>query len=118
MTTKTVGNKGEDMACVFLEIKGFQILKRNFLIRGGEIDIIAMDQDVMVFIEVKTRYSSEYGLAIEAITPWKVKFLLKTARVYLQKINWGDKPYRLDAVTIDFNEGDDPKIELITNITQ
>lgn len=113
------GNKGEDLACDFLKRSGYKILERNFRIRGGEIDIIARDKDELVFIEVKARYSHKYGLPIESITPWKIKFLLKTAKFYLQKIKWGNGPYRLDVVTIDYVESrENPLIELIKNVTQ
>lgn len=119
------GNYGEELACKYLKKQGYKILERNYQIRGGEIDIIAKDKEYLVFIEVKTRYSHQYGLPIEAMTPWKIKFLLKTARFYLQKINWGNGPYRLDFIGIDFacpdsrgaNSQENPEIELIKNIT-
>lgn len=118
MTTVSVGNAGEKWACDFLKKNGYKILERNYRIRGGEIDIVAKDKDTLVFIEVKTRYSHEYGLPVESMTPWKIKFLLKTARFYLQKIGWGDREYRLDFVSVDFaNSKDDPKIDLMKNIT-
>ena len=75
----TVGNLGEYLACQYLKKLGYKILDRNYRIRGGEIDIVAQDRDYLVFIEVKTRNSSEYGLPSESITPWKIKALLKTA---------------------------------------
>lgn len=113
-----VGNQGEDIACVYLKKQGYQILERNFRIRGGEIDIVAQDKDYLVFIEVKTRYSHEYGLPAESMTPWKIKHLLKTAKFYLQKIGWDDNPYRLDFVSIDFtNSEENPQIDLIKNIS-
>lgn len=119
MDNTVTGSKGEDIACWYLKKHGYKILERNYRIRGGEIDIVAKDGEYLVFVEVKTRYSHEYGLPVEAMTPWKIKFLLKTAQFYLQKISWGDGPYRLDFVSIDFAESDDnPKIELIKNITE
>lgn len=118
MSTTNIGNHGENIACKYLEKLGYKILERNYRIRGGEIDIVAKDHDYLVFVEVKTRYSHDYGLPSESITPWKIKFLLKTAQFYLQKINWGDKPYRLDFVAIDFTDDPEkPAIELIRNIT-
>lgn len=118
MNNKPTGNYGETLACEFLRKQGYKILERNFLIRGGEIDIVAKDKNYLVFIEVKTRYSHEFGLPSEAMTPWKIKSLLKTAQFYLLKAKWGDGPYRLDFVSIDFaNSRDNPKIELIRNIT-
>lgn len=118
MSTRTFGNQGEDLACDYLKKIGYQIIQRNYLIRGGEIDIIAKDGEYMVFVEVKARWSHEYGLPVESVTPWKIRHLLRTARFYVQKINWGNGPYRLDLVSVDFvYNKDKPKIELIKNIT-
>lgn len=115
---KNVGSRAEELACRYLVSLGYKILERNYLIRGGEIDIIAKDKDYLVFVEVKARYSHDFGLPIEAITPWKVKALLKTALFYIQKVGWGDKGYRLDVVCIDYAKSkEDPEIELIKNIT-
>lgn len=118
MSTINIGNQGEKLACQYLQKMGYQILERNYRIRGGEIDIVGKDKETLVFVEVKTRWSYEYGPPAEAMTPWKIKYLLKTARFYVQKIGWGDREYRLDFVGIDFAENrDNPKIELIRNIT-
>ncbi|MBI2595602.1 YraN family protein [Candidatus Daviesbacteria bacterium] len=115
---KRTGKKGEELACNYLKKSGYKILSRNFLIRGGEIDIIARDGDILVFVEVKARYSHEYGLPKESITPWKIKALKKSALFYIQKINWGNNPYRFDLVGIDYAfSKDSPDIELIKNIT-
>lgn len=118
MTNLKIGNYGEDLACKYLEEQGYELLERNFRIRGGEIDIIARDEEFLVFVEVKTRYSHDYGHPAEALTYYKIKALLKTSQFYLQKIGWGNKQYRLDAVLVDFaNSKKDPQIELIKNIT-
>lgn len=118
MNNLSTGNKGEELACQYLIKQGYKILKRNFRIRGGEIDIIAEDHEYLVFVEVKTRNSNEYGLPVEAITSWKIKYLLKTAQFYLLGINWGNKPYRLDFIGVDFAiDPGHPQIELIKNIT-
>lgn len=118
MSTLSFGKHGEDLACWYLKKLGYKILERNYRIRGGEIDIVAKDGDYLVFVEVKARYSHEYGLPSESITPWKIKHLLKTAQFYLLKIDWGDGPYRLDFVSVDYADSrDNPKIELIKNIT-
>lgn len=115
---KTSGFKGEDLAVRYLKSQGYKILERNYLIRGGEIDIVAQEGEILVFIEVKARWSHQYGHPLEAINYYKMKAMLKTALFYIQKINWGDKPYRLDAISIDYAEDkQSPKIELIRNIT-
>lgn len=118
MSNKQTGNWGESVACKFLKDQGYKILERNYLIRGGEIDIVAKDGEYLVFVEVKTRWSHEFGLPSESVTPWKIRALLKTAKFYLNKIKWGDRGYRLDFVSVDFAYSkEEPKIELIKNIT-
>ncbi len=115
----TTGNRGEDLACNFLKKQGYQILERNYRIRGGEIDIIAKHGNDLVFVEVKARFSHKFGLPVEAITFWKLKALAKSALFYIQKIKWGNKPYRFDLVSVDFaNDRKVPEIEIIKNITQ
>lgn len=117
-SNKQTGSLGEHLACEHLKKQGYKILERNYLIRGGEIDIVATERDYLVFVEVKTRYSHEYGLPVESITPWKIKTLLKSALFYTQKIQWGNGPYRLDMVSVDFADSrENPTIELIKNIT-
>lgn len=119
MDNLQTGNFGETLACDFLKKQGYKILERNYRIRGGEIDIVAMDGDYLVFIEVKARNSDEYGLPIESVTPWKIKSLLKSALFYCQKIKWDDGPYRLDLVSVDFaDDKKNPDIELVKNITE
>ncbi len=117
MSTLPIGKHGEDLACKYLEQNGYKILERNYRIRGGEIDIVAKDGEYLVFVEVKTRWSHEFGLPAESVTGWKIRHLLKAANFYLMKINWGDGPYRLDFVSIDYANSSTPKIELIKNIT-
>jgi len=82
------GTVGEAVARAYLESCGYLILTQNWHAgRWGEIDIVASKGDELVFVEVKTRYSHEYGLPVESMTPWKIKHILKTAKFYLQKIN-------------------------------
>ena len=63
-----LGIKGEDIAVKYLEEKGYNILERNFICRQGEIDVIALDKNYIVFIQIKSRTSTEYGLPSEAVT--------------------------------------------------
>lgn len=118
MNNQPTGNYGEDLAVKFLKKQGYKILERNFRISGGEIDIVAKDKDILVFVEVKARWSHQYGLPSESMTYWKIKYLLKTAMFYIMKTGWGEKEYRLDFVGVDFaDDPENPKIELIKNIT-
>jgi len=118
MSTRSIGDNAENLATNYLKKIGYKILERNYQIRGGEIDIVAKDRETLVFVEVKARYSHEFGAPIESITYFKLKALLKTALFYIQKINWGDRAYRVDLLGIDFTSSKDhPEFELIKNIT-
>jgi len=112
------GRIGEDLACEYLKKHGFKIIERNFRIRGGEIDIVALDGNTLVFIEVKTRKSTEFGTPFEAITPWKIKSLIKTAQYYKIKHPRLPEALRIDAVGIILsNDNNLVSIELVKNIT-
>ena len=82
---KRLGTDGEDLAADFLRENGYEILERNFMYRRGEIDIIADDGGTIVFVEVKTRSSEDFGLPEEAIGRRKQRQLSKLALAYLQK---------------------------------
>ncbi len=79
------GNKGKDLACTYLRKKGYEIIERNYRIRGGEIDIVAIDTDTLVFVEVKARKTTKFGSSLEAITPWKIRSLIRAAEFYKLK---------------------------------
>lgn len=118
MFRKLIGDHGENLVCEYLKRQRYKILDRNFRIRGGEIDIVAKEGSTLVFVEVKTRYTRDFGPPAESMTAWKIKYLLKTARFYVQKVGWGNREYRLDFVGVDFAENSrEPKIELRKNIT-
>jgi putative endonuclease len=118
MSTKTTGDYGETLACKYLQSLGYKIIERNYRIRGGEIDIIAQEKGDLVFIEVKTRHSHEFGTPGESITPWKINFLIRALQFYIVQHKKGEVPCRIDAVTVDFaDDKQNPRIELIKNIT-
>lgn len=115
---KITGDLGETLACDYLVQLGFKILDRNFFIRGGELDIVAKKDDELVFVEVKTRYNHEFGLPEESVNYYKIRSLIKSAQIYAQRINWGERGYRIDLVTVDFSDSrDKPKIKVFQNIT-
>lgn len=118
MTTfkKEQGKYGEDLACKYLAGLDYEIIERNYLIRGGEIDIVARDKDTTVIVEVKLRAGDDYGSAIESITTSKLRFLVRTTKIYaLEKDIKGG--LRIDLIAIDFKDGK-PKIEHIQDITE
>ena len=100
--TRSVGKKGEDLACKFLKKDKYKVLEKNFRARQGEIDIIAEDRNgVLCFVEVKARSRKDYGLPIEAVTHSKQKKLLATAFIYLETKKMQSKDMRFDIVSVD-----------------
>lgn len=98
------GKLGEDIACVFLSKKGYKILQRNFKARYGELDIIAIHNKTLVFIEVKTRTSLRFGTPEEAITPRKLHELIQTAQYYVLLHSELPKLLRIDVIGIMMDE--------------
>jgi len=97
MNTKEIGNFGEEKACEYLEKQGITVLKRNFYARCGEIDIIAKDGDTIVFAEVKTRLSKEYGTPSEFVDYRKQEKIIQTALYYLGN---DDTDMRFDVIEV------------------
>jgi putative endonuclease len=93
------GEKAEEQACRHLRKLGYKIVARNWHSFFGEIDIIARDDDTLVFIEVKSRHSLSYGSPEESLTPEKQKRIIATACIYLNQIE-DQVPVRFDFVSI------------------
>lgn len=96
-----LGRAGEEAAVRHLEHSGYKILTRSFRMFRGEIDIVARDGDTLVFVEVKTRTSEDFGLPEDAVTRSKQNQIRKIARGYLIQQNPGDIPCRFDVLAID-----------------
>jgi len=110
------GNNGEKIAEKYLQDLGYQILKRKFHFgKVGEIDLIAKDGDVIVFVEVKARKSAEFGSGLEAITSTKQKHLINVARGFLYVNALNDAFTRFDAISINLTKSP-PEIEHLKNI--
>ena len=114
---------GEDKACEYLKKLGFKIIERNFRKGYGEIDIVALDpsagsgQVVLVFIEVKTRTSNQFGTPLEGITYWKLKSLIKMAQFYKMTHRNLPESLRIDAISVTLNGDEVSEIELRKNIS-
>lgn len=103
-TTTDIGRYGEDAAAKFLKKQGYRIVERNFRAGRNEIDIIAEDQEFLVFVEVKARsgvgtYEYDYGTPAAAVTHEKRKRTIAAARAYLYK-NRTDKEPRFDVIEV------------------
>ena len=95
-----IGVAGENIAVKFLEKKGYKIIERNFRKNYTEIDIIATYRNSLIFIEVKTRTSLEFGTGFEAISPWKIKSLMKTGHLYKAMHPRLPENLQIDAISI------------------
>lgn len=95
------GAEAENAAAAYLESLGYEILCRNYYVRGGEIDLIARDGSYLVFIEVKSRKDRKSGDPAEALTERKKQRICLAARVYLMKERLSpETPVRFDVVSI------------------
>lgn len=115
-STKNIGNYGEELASKYLTHKGYKIIKRNFHFgKYGEIDIVAEIDDILVFVEVKTRSNTDYYDPILSINYPKQLALRKAAEgyLYINKIN--NKECRFDVVIIDLSHNP-PKAKHKTNV--
>ncbi len=111
-----LGRLGEDLACAELRRRGYAILARRFRTRHGEIDIVARDGDVLVFVEVKARSTTRFGGARAAVTWPKQRQIVRMAQRYLQRVGWSARPVRFDIVAIQgHGDGRTPEVVLIRN---
>jgi len=109
-----VGSIGERAATRFLKKHGFRILQRNYRCPLGEIDIVAAEKDVLVFVEVKTRRSHEYGEPLESVPAAKQRQIRRTAQHYVSRHGLDDLDARFDIVGITLGDDGRPaEIELV-----
>ena len=112
--TKTLGRRGEEAAARYLRRKGYRIVARGQREGRSEIDLVAVDGRVVVFVEVKTLASSELGHPADAITPDKQKALTRGALSYLKRHGLLEYASRFDVVAITWSNRK-PRIEHIRN---
>ena len=98
---KTTGKAGEQIAQKYLIQKDYHILETNWKCKYGEIDIIAIVENTLAFIEVKTRTDTRYGLPIEAVDAKKRERLIKLISIYIsQHHEYATYKHRVDAIGI------------------
>ena len=93
VTSYETGRMGELAVSYYLEYLGYQILERNFRIRGGEIDLIASKEDILCFVEVKTRKLNAVESGAEAVNQRKQRLVIRTAYQYLEKNNISEEDW-------------------------
>lgn len=97
---RIIGINGEDIAIKYIEEQGMKLVERNFYCKSGEIDIIAKDKDELVFIEVKTRTNTKYGVPAEAVNIRKQKHMYHAIEYYLYSNRINNINVRIDVIEI------------------
>lgn len=110
-----LGKHGENDAAKFLVAKGYKIIERNFRCRYGEIDIIACEKSIVVFVEVKTRSNRNYGSAASAVTLKKQRQISRVAQHYLITKNMTNSEARFDVVEVMKIKHEDPELNHLVN---
>ncbi len=111
-----IGSHGEDLALAFLLKLGYILEIRNFRSRGGEIDLVMRDGNVLVFVEVRTKTVFQHGSPLDTIDFRKRRQIEKTARLYLARHKIGEETFcRFDVVGVSIVSGSPPVVEHIPN---
>ena len=113
--TLLLGDKGERLAVRYLKKQGYRIVARKSRSRIGEIDVVAVDGDCIVFVEVKTRSSHVAGQPVEAVTAAKQHQLTRVALAWLKSRGLLEHRARFDVIAITWREGRDPEIQHFRN---
>ena len=100
MSTHGEGRRGEDIAAVYLRLKGYKILERNYRVPQGEIDLVCRKGDTVVFVEVKRRKTLSKGSPLEAVTTQKISRLSAAGAVYLSRHTGETLNVRFDVVAL------------------
>jgi len=108
-----LGVLGEKLTARELKKLGYNIIAANYKCPIGEIDLIAKDKDTLVFVEVRTRSSSKFGLPQETVNYRKQKKIRRVAEYYLVEHNIAALNCRFDVVGIVWQKGEEPQIEVI-----
>lgn len=122
LSSSEVGQRGEELAARFLQRNGYRLVLANYKVpigrnsRGatvtGEIDLIALDEAVLCFVEVKTRSSDEFASPLAAVDLRKQRQIIRTAKVYRKIFRLDTIKFRYDVVSIVLVKNSRPKIEL------
>ena len=107
MNTRAKGIDGETVVCEYLEKRGVRIVERNHSEKCGEIDVIAEEKGVLLFVEVKSRNGNAFGDALESVTPAKIAKIVKTAELYMVRRGIYPADCRFDVAVVKNGELDE-----------
>ncbi len=100
---RRLGDRGEHLAETFLAQQGYVALARNYRAAGGEVDLVCRDGDILVFVEVKTRRGTAFGVPEEAVTPTKIAHIVAAAEHYVAANGPATTLWRVDVVAIQLD---------------
>ena len=116
MKRKPLGDLGEQLAKNHLKKKGYKLIETNYRCHSGEIDIVARQKNCLVFVEVRTKSTLDYGSPEESLSPAKQKHMIKCAYYYLQNHKNLPEQWRIDLVAVELDSYDKIKrIEIVEN---
>jgi len=109
-----LGRLGERLAARFLRRQGYRILERNFRSKFGEVDVVALEGEVLCFVEVRTRSGRPYAPIEETVTARKQQRVRRAAADFMRRNSWIDIDLRCDVVCVEVEEGArKPRISLL-----
>jgi putative endonuclease len=115
-TPREAGQAAEAQALAYLRQQGLQLLARNWLCKGGELDLVMLDGDTVVFVEVRYRRHAQWGGALGSIDRRKRDRVILAAHWFLQKEpRWADSPCRFDVVALEGGATATDKVHWLSN---
>ncbi len=119
LSRKEIGRLGETLAAEYLKNNGLIIIETNYRCHFGEIDIIAQEDNCIVFTEVRTKTGSVFGTPEESVTNTKKKHLIETAYIYLEEKDKQQSDWRIDFIAVELDRKNKPsRIELYKNAVE
>jgi len=110
------GRLGESLAERYFRGKGWVIVGRNIRVRGGELDLVALDSDELVVVEVRTRSIGKILPAEETVGPRKLRILVRSGKIYVEQCRWTG-PWRIDLLGINLDIDGSPRMVHLPDIT-
>jgi len=117
LTPAEVGRLGERIAAAWLRARGAKLLQRNFRApQGGEVDLVARAGRTLLFVEVKTRRSREFGRPLEAVNRKKRELIRRGVNEWLRLLGTRELPWRCDVIEVILVDGERPDVNRVENV--
>lgn len=108
-----LGSSGEDYAAKLLSERGYQVIARNFRTKVGEIDIVAREKETLIFVEVKTRASTKYGLPHEVVNQKRILRITRAGQIFVGKYYPKITKLKIMVVSLIMENGKIPSVKII-----